>query len=1426
MVKRVGMLVTVAIVCSVYSAGAQKLGNVTWKPMNGPFGGPVRCLAQDPFQPKTYYAGTGRGLYVSHNRGDSWTMFSDVLKATRMLAFTSDRVFIASNKIYVYDRKAKKLTDTGQFGRSVHCLGKTVFITTEANLAQAGKGMPWIPSIKVADATAKVLSPNAWGDILVPTKGSTLEKGLDALLLPYLNKSYYAEVRSLIPVDASTYLACVIVKSEFPGWPASFHTASALFRTTDSGKTWTVVDPLILKTHTVFKVVQDPKNPKRLALITRLSKAPGEGWTEQYAVADAARYSVDGGITWTKLPFPKHLSEKESVATDADFASGDLVLTHRHARISEFQFATKTRKPHKLGTVPFLNTGMALIELVISSDTPYYAYGLDDRRQGNSNGIFRTKTPFTSNWKWQWACDGIVASPGAIIEVHPKNPDTLATGGNTGLIAQVSHDGGKYWQPMVGSSVMTDEICFDPYNPGRVLLMDELTYVNVSSDGGLNFKPLAPQFSSARVCDMEFTHKDGGILFASILGVGVSNTKDLKQRTSDLFGKGVPYRDPWWNSMNASPDYSYDIEIDDTNPKNVIVYASYSPKKFETQSSVCRYTKVNTKNSGWDTVLTVPNSSGITALELDPDKRELVYAGVTGERGRIYVSPDSGQTWSNLSKDFTFVTVHEIAVDPNDQQTVYAAPWGGGLYLSKNGGGAWESLDVPTTSIVSVIVDPADSKHILIADRNSPSVFHSKDQGKTWKPLVQLGQKRFYRVFSMAMHKGDLHFSVMKRKQGMSGMFSAVRPGVTFRYNFKTSARNPVDPAGMKKTAISLFSNASGLYAVGHIKGVFKLDPVTDKWASITGNLPNIGFNSITADATGKNLYLSGGSDLSLYFKRRVGGNANITNEIYHSTDGGKTWTGLLKTNPFKSPVKKVILHPKNPSHLFAATGTGVWVSSNGGTYWEPQSTNLGFKSIGAMALGQDSVYVGTLGGGVYTGAIKNGIKVNWLKSTGPYPTIHNIQITIARRKPVNRIYASAFPGGLFRSTDGGSTWRECNFGLPTVEVEDPLLEGYYSLAVDPSHTDTLYLAVYEKGIYKSENGGNTFRPMYGKNGVNAPLMNLPFTRLLVDPIMNDHVYMATRKGVYVSTDGCEHHRWYPMNTGLENLQVLSLGQDSDGNLYAGTDGYGIYVLDGYNAGGAKWKHLARPIGFGVWKAWGRRLYQYGAFHFDTSKPGRIFLGHFPSGFFVSEDNGKSWVTSNIGLGNDGIFSIAQHPNNPKVLWAGTYNGVYLSKDRGHSWQSRNKGLPDEQWPFQVVIDEDKPNRMFVVTKNGKNKGLIDENKSKGEDLGYVGRSKNRGQSWKKIMVGLKPKAEEYYALVIHPDYSDLLFLSTNKGMYASTNGGNSWTPFNKGLPTTNNQMRDNVAGNLKIAEDAKGDPYLLLSLNNYGIWKADLSGL
>ena len=90
---------------------------------------------------------------------------------------------------------------------------------------------------------------------------------------------------------------------------------------------------------------------------------------------------------------------------------------------------------------------------------------------------------------------------------------------------------------------------------------------------------------------------------------------------------------------------------------------------------------------------------------------------------------------------------------------------------------------------------------------------------------------------------------------------------------------------------------------------------------------------------------------------------------------------------------------------------------------------------------------------------VSNFDKVNWIGPEGG----HIIAVEINPENALN-LYAGTWGSGMYRSDDGGFTWRLINSGLDNLYI--------YSLAIDPGSTNTIYAGTYGDGVYKSVDGG------------------------------------------------------------------------------------------------------------------------------------------------------------------------------------------------------------------------------------------------------------------------------------------------------------------------------------------------------------------
>lgn len=1506
---------------------------ISWESLNGPPGGRINQLVQSPYGDHELYAVAQRTVFKSEDRGDSWQAV-DALQASSasFVAVSEDRVFAAGNGLYCWSagQTASKQLD-GWWSNVVVSNGRVFAVRYTDALA-------W-PVIKCADLDQSTLD---WKDI------SPSASELKALVKAPADSGLWSSVE--IPSMVSTgdrILAGIGVVVEGSGELGN----GKLYRSDDLGETWAAVTLDVPEDVIVTTMVQDPADQNHI--VVAFKHRMMHEFT--YPVSELLWESHDGGQTWARVT---DLTMKSNGITDIDFVGSACYLANPFSGyILKLQGAD-----HEVLNSPqvaaFPEIGYNPITLVFDCDDPQVVYGSTGGVW--ALGIVKSEDGMKT---WEKSDKGIAASSRSIVIPHPTDANTLFASGNAVQESYVTRDGGATWEPF--SPVNTgDEVRIDPHDPSHILYIDEMTRIYESHDSGRTLVRIAEEFSSAKILDFAVT-KDGGKIYLSNMGVGISELTEQGE----------------WRHMIGSPDYAYAIQIDPDDSS--ILYAANSPKIFEDHSSVWKYSKDEEANFGWKEVLRVENSRGMTSLEFDPSSSSRIYAAVVGEEPAIYVSNDKGSSWSVLNEDLTFTTIwghSQLQIDQIDKNTVYAGTWGGGTFKTADGGVTWQLLDSNHTfSPTCIAISQKDPNVIYACDRTSALIHRSNDAGKTWYTYYDFGQQ-YMLTSAVAIDPTNpdvIYAAAFKPPMAHSGTLVKVEGGQ------KVADLSDGLPRSVLHIRIDE-KNPGVLYVSTHIHGVFKSIDDGDTWQQLddmgTG-LPRTGVYDIEVDPVDSNVVYATAlcGALPDYMTSPTLENLEGKCGVYKSTDGGAHWDLILET---VSEARGIDIDSADRANLYVADMMGgVWASNDRGETWHQENEGLGSTSMTSVKVKDGCVYAATQGSGVYCGVINQDGSITWdaSKANKPKARVYKIKLAIDPSNP-NRIYASAYPGGLLRSDDGGKSWNDKNFLTPSIKVDDPVAQGYYSFDVSEQNPADIWLGAYGKGMFVSHDGMDY--DIFA-DGAGATMRGKHITCVAINDSDSNEVWVGTQEGVFVTHDSGQHwesvseglgttdirslkvtrvewdpftddfgdgdsygwdaqagwsvisengnyvlqgvghnwvdageagwtdytfeskvklvsgavhvnfrkcsdgryfvvfnegglylkrqfnnwtdfadlaeyaepydlNRWYdlkvevkgsaikvyvdgalridcddsfPMAGGaiayesLDNSQVLvddvRVTIDPIDKVYAGTAGYGLYKLD---AASGTWQNLGRTLGMGWWTAWDRRMYQFSSIVFDPDVPGRVYYGHFPSGFFISEDNGHTWRDSSLGLGNDGIFSLTMHPTNHSILFGGTYNGVVKSVDGGTTWTLKNKGMPEQQWPFMVTIDSDSSNVMYAVTKNGQNKGFCSRN----QFCGVVVKSVDGGENWLKIMNGLDDRSE-FYTLLILPAKHSVLFLSTNKGVFLSTDSGSNWQPMNEGLPTVENQVRDNVAENLAFTADHES---LILGLFDHGFWKADISGL
>ena len=257
-------------------------------------------------------------------------------------------------------------------------------------------------------------------------------------------------------------------------------------------------------------------------------------------------------------------------------------------------------------------------------------------------------------------------------------------------------------------------------------------------------------------------------------------------------------------------------------------------------------------------------------------------------------------------------------------------------------------------------------------------------------------------------------------------------------------------------------------------------------------------------------------------------------NGVYKSTAAGKTWKHLGLENT--KQIGRIIVDPKNPNTLFlAALGNayasnpdrGVYRSRDGGATWQ----KVLFKNddVGAIDLAFDPVDPKTV-----------------------YATLWNV------RRPPWFIYAPANgPGaGIFKSVDGGTTWKEISEGIP---LEG---RGHIGISVAPANRNRVYAVVDAKdgGVFTSNDAGATWTRLSSDKRLWD--RGWYFEKVTVDPKNADIVYVMNTS-IYRSSDAGK--TWTPIKgaPGGDDYHQLWINPDDPKRMIVASDQGTIVTVDG-----------------------------------------------------------------------------------------------------------------------------------------------------------------------------------------------------------------------------------------------------------------------
>jgi photosystem II stability/assembly factor-like uncharacterized protein len=605
--------------------------------------------------------------------------------------------------------------------------------------------------------------------------------------------------------------------------------------------------------------------------------------------------------------------------------------------------------------------------------------------------------------------------------------------------------------------------------------------------------------------------------------------------------------------------------------------------------------------------------------------------------------------------------------------------------------------------------------------------------------------------------------------------------------------------AGRTRAIAGVPSQPSVFYIGVCNGGVWKTNDFGRTWTPIFDDQPTGSIGAVAVAESDPNVvYVGSGEGLQRP-------DLSVGDGIYKSIDAGKTWTHLGLRDGQQIP--QIIIDPRNPDRLFVAVlghpygpneERGIFRSTDGGRTFQKvlyKDENTGGSELAFEPGNPDVVYA-----------------CLWETRQGPWE---------------NAAWSGA-GGGIFKSTDGGTTWRPLTNGLGT--GAEGVVQA--NLAIAPSNPKRIYAAIAlgrATGIFRSDDAGETWaratqdaRPASRIGGGDLP-------RLAVNPKNPDIVIVASTVS-WKSVDGGKTWTGFRGAPGGDDYQNVWINPNNPDIIIEASDQGAIITVNGGQS----------------WSSWYNQstaqLYHVAA---DNAFPYRLYSGQQESGSVGVASRGndgqitmRNWITVGVDeygyaapdpLDPDIVFggrSVTRYdrrtgqvqsvapkpvrssdvrtvrtqpclfsPVDPHILYSAS-NTLWKTADGGQSWQQISPDLTRKTWDIPANVgkykdtDAAKPGQKGVIYSVGPS--YLDVNRLWiGTDDGLIYLTADGGATWKDVTPAeLKPWAKvsiidagRFDAQTAYAAINTLRLDDMRPHIYRTHDGGKTWTHITAGIP-------------------------------------------
>ena len=600
---------------------------------------------------------------------------------------------------------------------------------------------------------------------------------------------------------------------------------------------------------------------------------------------------------------------------------------------------------------------------------------------------------------------------------------------------------------------------------------------------------------------------------------------------------------------------------------------------------------------------------------------------------------------------------------------------------------------------------------------------------------------------------------------------------------------------GRTVAAAGIPSQPNVFYVAANNGGIWKTDDYGRTWKPLFDDQPTGSIGALAIAPSDPNIIYAGSGEGLQRPDLSVG------DGIYKSVDGGKTWRHLGLREGQQIPA--ILVDPRDPNRLIVAVlghpygpnpERGVFRSTDGGETW--QKALYKDENTGAIDLAFDP---------------RN------------FQTIYAV-LWAARQGPWENGEWSGPHSGLFKSTDGGTTWQQLTGGLPTPAQG----LGRIGIAIAPSDPQRMYALVEAKpsALYRSDDAGSSWQRVNTEARISG--RGSDFAGVRVDPKNRDMIYVANTS-TYRSTDAGQSFTAIKGAPGGDDYHTIWINPENPKIILLACDQGATLSVNGgetwsswYNQPTAQFYHVITDNRFPYWVYGGQQesgsaavasrsdygevtfrewhpvsVEEYGYVAPDPLNPNLIYGGKATR--FDQTTGEVQEVGPSLLRGGKYRFlrtmPILFSPVDPHILYLAS-QVLFKTVNGGHSWETISPDLTREKYDIPPTVGIYTEDARKEATRRGVIYAVAPSHKDvnviwAGTDDGLIHVTRDGGKTWKNVTPpGLTPwskvsmlDASHFDDLTVYAAINRFRLDDLKPHIYRTHDGGKTWKEIVAGLP-------------------------------------------